>query len=141
MTRYLLDTNIISNATKPHPSAALTAWLGEQADGDLFIASLTLVEIQRGILEQPSGKKRRELERWFSGSDGPGQLFDGRILPFDARAGLIWAQLMADGTAEGRPRSALDMIIASVAQANLCTIVTDNTRHFPGVQTLNPMDA
>lgn len=139
MTRYLLDTNIISNATKPRPSEALTTWLGARADEDLFIASLTLAEIQRGILEKPAGKKRRELERWFAGGDGPSRLFEGRILPFDAKAGLIWAQLMADGTAEGRPRSALDMIVASVAQANRCTIVTDNERHFAGLQTLNPM--
>ena len=141
MTRYLLDTNIISNATKPHPAAALAAWLGAQADDDLFIASLTLAEIQRGILEKPAGKKRRELEFWFSGADGPPSLFEGRILPFDAQAALIWAQLMADGTAEGRPRSALDTIIASVARANHCTIVTDNARHFAGLQTLNPMEA
>ncbi len=141
MTRYLLDTNIISDVTKPHPSEALTAWLGEQADADLFIASLTLAEIQRGILEKPPGKKRRELESWFSGAEGPSRLFEGRILPFDAKAGLIWAQLMADGTSAGRPRSALDMIIASVAQANECTIVTNNARHFSGVQTLNPMES
>jgi hypothetical protein len=141
VTRYLLDTNIISNVTKPHPSGALTAWLGEQADEDLFIASLTLAEIQRGILEKPPGKKRRELENWFSGADGPSYLFEGRILPFDAKAGLIWAQLMADGTAEGRPRSALDMVIASVAQANQCIVVTDNVRHFSGLQTLNPMES
>jgi len=138
VTRYLLDTNIISNVTKPHPSGALMAWLGEQADEDLFIASLTLAEIQRGILEKPPGK-RLELESWFSGADGPSRLFEGRILPFDAKAGLIWAQMMADGTAEGQPRSALDMIIAAVAQANQCTIVTDNVRHFSGLQTLNPM--
>ena len=139
MTRYLLDTNIISNATRPQPSAALTAWLGDQVDDDLFIASLTLAEIQRGILEKPPGKKRRELERWFSGADGPPRLFEGRILPFDAEAGLMWARLMADGTEEGKPRSALDMIIASVAQANQCMIVTDSARHFSGFQTLNPM--
>jgi len=32
VTRYLLDTNIISNVTKPAPSAALLAWMEEQAD-------------------------------------------------------------------------------------------------------------
>lgn len=77
----------------------------------------------------------------FPGPDGPAQLFEGRILSFDAKAGLIWGLLMADGTAESRPRSALDMIIASVAQANQCTLVTDNARHFSGVQTLNPMES
>lgn len=44
MTRYLLDTNIISNITKPVPSESLLAWMAEQADEDLFIASLTIAE-------------------------------------------------------------------------------------------------
>ncbi|MBV9264823.1 MAG: PIN domain-containing protein, partial [Acidobacteriaceae bacterium] len=110
MTRYLLDTNIISNATKPKPSQALVAWMADQLDEDLFIASLTLAEIRRGILEKSKGKKRRQLESWFSGPEGPGVLFAGRVLPFDETAALIWAKLMADGTARGQPRSALDTI-------------------------------
>jgi predicted nucleic acid-binding protein len=42
LTRYLLDTNILSNLTKPVPSESLIAWMAEQADEDLFIASLTV---------------------------------------------------------------------------------------------------
>ena len=113
MSRCLLDTNIISNVTKPMPSDALVAWMAEQSDEDLFITSLTVAEIRRGILEKPPGKKRRELERWFSGPEGPPALFAGRVLPFDEKAGLIWARLMAEGTAEGRPRRPLEMIIAA----------------------------
>ena len=113
MSRHLLDTNIISNATKPTPSAALVAWMTEQADDDLYISTLTIAEIWRGLLEKPIGKKRKELERWFSGPDGPQALFAGRILPFDEKAGLVWARLMADGTASGRPRNPLDMIVAA----------------------------
>jgi toxin FitB len=135
--RYLLDTNILSNATKPHPSEPLVAWLAQQTDDTLFIASLTLAEIKRGILEKPAGKKRRELEQWFASAGR--SLFADRVLPFDDRAGLIWARLMAEGTARGRPRSPLDMIIASVAEANDCMLVTDNTQHFNGLKTLNPM--
>ena len=105
MSRSLLDTNIISNVTKPVPSEALVAWMAKQADDDLFISSLTVAEIRRGILEKPAGKKRRELERWFTGPDGPQSLFAGRVLPFDEKAGLVWARLMADGKAKGRPRN------------------------------------
>jgi toxin FitB len=54
--RYLLDTKILSNVTKPAPSEPLLAWMSEQADTDLFIASLTLAEIRRGILEKPAGR-------------------------------------------------------------------------------------
>ena len=137
--RFLLDTNIISNVTKPRPSEALLAWMAEQADQDLYISSLTVAEIRRGVLEKPAGKRRRELEAWFSGPDGPQALFAGRVLPFDEKAGLAWAKLMADGKARGRPRSAIDTIIAAIAEANDCVVVTENERDFEGVRVINPL--
>ena len=139
MTRYLLDTNIISNAVKPQPSESLLAWWAEQRDEDLFIASLTVAEIRRGILEKPRGKKRDALDAWFTGAEGPQALFAGRVLPFDDTAGLIWARLMADGKAAGRPRSGLDMIVAAVAGANDCVVVTDNEKDFAGIKFINPI--
>jgi len=138
LTRYLLDTNVLSNATKPAPSAALAAWLGAQRDEDLFISAWTLAEIERGIRELPTGKKRRTLERWFEGADGPRAIFAGRILVFDEAAASAWARLMSEGTKLGRPRSALDMIIAAVAGANDCVVVTENERDFSELNTLNP---
>ncbi len=139
MTRYLLDTNIISNVTKPQPSQALLAWWAQQRDEDLFISSLTVAEIWRGILERPRGRKRDALDSWFAGEEGPQALFAGRILPFEDRAGLIWARLMADGKAAGRSRSGLDMIVAAIAGANDCVVVTDNERDFAGIQFINPV--
>jgi len=139
LNRYLLDTNIISNATKPEPSESLVAWLSERADEDLFIASLTVAEIWFGVLEKPAGKKRAQLESWFAGPEGPQSLFAGRVLPFDERAGLIWARIMAAGSKAGRPRSALDMILAAVAEANDCILVSDNENHFRGLKFINPM--
>lgn len=139
MTRYLLDTNVISNVTKANPSTALLAWMAEQADIDLFISALTVAEIRRGLLEKPKGRKRALLEAWFAGPEGPQALFAGRVLPFDEKAGLIWARLMADGAAKGRPRSALDMIIAAVAEANDCVVATDNEKDFSGLNFVNPL--
>lgn len=139
--RYLLDTNIISEIVKPVPSQSLVTWLGEQYDEDLCIASLTIAEIRRGILEKPVGKRRDQLEAWFSGPQGPQALFAGRILPFDEKAALIWARLMAEGKSQGRSRSALDTIIAAVAQAHDCTVVTNNEKDFVGVTVINPLRA
>ncbi len=139
MTRYLLDTNIISNVVKSQPSESLLAWMSRQRDEDLFIASLTVAEILRGILEKPRGKKRDALDKWFSGPEGPQALFAGRIISFDDKAGLIWARLMAEGKAAGKPRSGLDMIIAAVAGANECVLVTDNEKDFAGLQVVNPI--
>ena len=139
MSRYLLDTNIISNVTKVVPSAPLLAWMAEQADENLFISALTIAQIKRGVLETPPGRKRDQLEAWFAGSEGPSALFAGRVLPFDEKAGLVWARLMADGSAKGRSRNVLDTMIAAVAKANECVAVTDNQRDFDGVEHLNPL--
>jgi predicted nucleic acid-binding protein len=139
VSRYLLDTNIISNITKHVPSESLVAWMSEQADEDLFISSWTVAEIWFGVLSKPAGKKRRELERWFGGPEGPASLFSGRILPFDEPAALIWGRLMAEGAKAGRPRSPLDMIVAAIAEANNCVVVTDNEKDFVGLKTMNPV--
>ncbi len=137
--RYLLDTNIISNATKPQPSQPLLEWLGEQVDDDLFISAVSVAEIRRGVLEKPAGRKRKEIEAWFAGPEGPQALFRGRVLAFDEKAALVWGRLMAEGTAAGRPRSSFDMIVAAIAEVNNCMLVTDNEKHFPGVKLLNPL--
>jgi toxin FitB len=90
-------------------------------------------------LEKPPGKKRDTLEHWFSGPEGPQALFAGRILPFDDQAGLIWAQLMAAGKMTGTPRRGGDMIIAAIARANACVVVTGNEKDFVGVEHINPL--
>jgi predicted nucleic acid-binding protein len=76
-----------------------------------------------------------------SGPEGPQALFAGRVLSFDEKASLIWARLIADGTAKGRPRSPLDMIVAAIAEANDCVIVTENETHFAALKIVNPMRA
>ena len=139
MSRYLLDTNIISSVTKSAPPESLLAWMAGQADENLFISALTIAEVRRGALEKPAGRKRDQLEAWFAGPEGPSALFAGRVLPFDEKAGLVWARLMAEGKAQGRSRSALDTIIAAIAEANECIVVTDNERDFIGVETFNPL--
>jgi predicted nucleic acid-binding protein len=139
VTRYLLDTNVISNIARPAPSPSLLAWMSQQNDRDLFISSLSIGEILRGILQIPAGRRRNELESWFSGPQGPSTLFKDRILSFDPHAALLWARMMALGKATGHPRSPLDAIIAATAQTNQCVVVTDNQRDFPDVATLNPI--
>lgn len=141
MSRYLLDTNILSNPVKPLPSASLTAWLGDQPDEDLYTCSLNLGELWSGILALPAGKKRLALQEWFDGPRGPLAFFRGRILPFDETAALAWGRIMSDGIRAGKPRSPTDMVVAAVAEANGCVLVTDNEKHFAGLKFINPMRA
>ncbi len=134
--RYLLDTNIISNVTKTTPSESLLAWMAEQDDDGLFISSLTVAKIRRGVLEKPLGRRRDQLEAWFGGPEGPQALFAGRVLPFDERAALIWARLMADGKSRGQRRSALDTNIRSgVFSDTPGWAEVTPTRWFPAAST------
>ncbi|MDX8510183.1 VapC toxin family PIN domain ribonuclease, partial [Mesorhizobium sp. VK22E] len=77
--------------------------------------------------------------RSTAGLDGAAQLQNSVDLPFDEKAGLVWASLMAGGKAKGRPRSALDTIIAAIAEANHYVVVTDNEKDFEDVQIINPI--
>ncbi len=113
--------------------------MAEQADDSLFVASMTIAEIERGILLLPHGRKRTMLEDWLSGPIGLLTLFDSRILPFDGKAGLIWARLMAEGRLVGQSRSPLDMVVAATAEAHSCIVVTDNERDFAGLGYINPL--
>ncbi|MBV9833727.1 MAG: VapC toxin family PIN domain ribonuclease, partial [Alphaproteobacteria bacterium] len=71
--------------------------------------------------------------------EGPISLFAGRILPFDEKAAMVWSRLMAEGTQRGRSRSALDMIIAAIGEANDCVVVTANEKDFAGLPIINPV--
>lgn len=139
MTRYLLDTNIVSELAKPAPAVSLQEWMAAQEYESLFIASFTAAEIHRGILQLPKGRKRDRLAKWFTGPVGPQDLFSKRILAFDEVAALSWGRQMAEGTLAGHPRSALDTDVAAVAEANDCTVVTANEKHFVGISSTNPL--
>ncbi len=141
MTRYLLDTNVISNVIKPNPSPTLLEWMAEQNDIDLFISALTVAELQRGVLEKPKGRKRTALETWFTGPEGPQAVFAGRVLPFQRESGSRLGTTNGRRHGKGQPRSALDMIVAAIAEANGCIVVTDNDKHFNGLKFINPLRA
>jgi predicted nucleic acid-binding protein len=138
----LLDTNIVSEISKPQPAPAIADWLRRQTAADLFISTLTMAEIWRGILELPIGRRRRALEVWFAGPEGPRAMFRDRIEVFVERAAFEWGRIMAEGRATGHSRSPIDMIIAATAIANNCVVVTANERYFEGaVEFLNPLRA
>jgi hypothetical protein len=83
--------------------------------------------IRRGSLEKPAGKRREKLERWFSGPEGPPALFAGRVLPFDEKAGFVWAGLIAEGR--------------QPAEANDSVVVTDNEQDFASLRIVSPLRA
>ncbi len=60
---YLLDTNVVCEATARQPEAGVLAWIEAHAD-DCFLSSVTLGEIWKGLHRLPEGKRKRGLEQW-----------------------------------------------------------------------------
>jgi len=125
---YLLDTNVVSEWTKPAPDAGVVGWL-EQADEDrIFLSVVTLTELRYGIERLPLSKRRKALEDWI---DNELLLrFESRILMIDPTIADACGKLVAQSEAIGRPLEVVDAFLAATAQVNQLTLVTRNVDHF-----------
>ena len=137
---FLLDTNIVSEAVKPKPDQRVLAWLDAQTPAALFLAAQTIGELVRGARKVRERHRREGFETWIE-QDLAGQ-FEGRVLPFDGPAAVLWGRLMGDGDRTGRPPAAADAQIAAIALHHDLTLVTRNVRDFErlNVSLLNPWD-
>jgi predicted nucleic acid-binding protein len=79
---FLLDSNVISEWTKPHPHAGLVAWLANVDEDRVRISVITLAELRHGIERMPPGARRSRLDTWLT--EQVALRFDARILPVDA---------------------------------------------------------
>jgi predicted nucleic acid-binding protein len=126
--RYLLDTNIVSQATKERPHAGVIRWLDEQEEDDLFLSVATLLEIRVGIELSSSGKKRDELEQWLL-YDLP-ERFDDRIIPVERHVADLTGRLIARSRKEGWEMKSMDALIGATAMVNDMGLATLNRDHF-----------
>ncbi len=89
--KYLLDTCVISEYTKPNPNGGLHAWLQNTDDVLKAISVVSLGEIQSGISRLPDGKRRHRLQHWLENELVP--RFESRILSVDLADTLRWGVL------------------------------------------------
>ncbi|MBI2928475.1 MAG: type II toxin-antitoxin system VapC family toxin [Verrucomicrobia bacterium] len=132
--RFLLDTNVLSELTKPSPSPRLVEWVGENQDASA-ISTITIGELIRGVEYLPDGKKKNRLRtavRFFL------QDYRDRLLAFDEWVAATWGRHCARVRAAGLPLSILDSQIAATALHYELQVVTANAAHFPLVVTVNP---
>jgi len=132
---YLVDANVLSEATRPHPDPKVLAWL-DRHDASLYVSTLTLAEIVKGIHLLAPGRKRRALEMWFEELVAS---FAGRTVPFDIGTSLTWGAFYAKHERAGRCLSSFDSLIAATALAHGHTLATRNVADFPDdVDVVNP---
>ena len=129
MTGFLLDTNVVSEMTKNHPSSLVISFLARSTD--LWLASLVVHELEFGLRLIPPGRRRErlrlDLSRLLTN-------YADRILPID-RASAIWAaRLRANAVRSGRPPDLVDILIAGTAKSHGLTVATRNVRDFEGLE-------
>ena len=131
---YLVDANLLSEATKPAPDARVVRWL-RQNEREIAVDPFILGEIRFGIYLLPAGRHWWRLEQWFN--EGVARIV---CLPWEGPTGLHWAKLLADLRASGQALPIKDSLIAATAIVHGLTVVTRNTRDVrtAGVKVLDP---
>lgn len=133
--KYLIDTNVLSEARKPSGDPGVKDWLRGQSSPDLAVSVITVLEIDVGIrlLRRRDPGSAAILQRWLD--QRVLAAFKGRVLPFDlACAGWTAPMHVPD------PAPEHDAIIAGTALAHGLTVVTRNEDDFArlGVAIVNP---
>ena len=134
----LLDTNVLSELTKPRPSARVLAWL-EVNEPLLAVPAVALAELRYGIARLPPGRRRSSLLRfWHMTCDR----FQGRIFAFDQRAAEIYGDVAARAEQSGARLNIADGQIAAIALVHRMRVATRDVGDFKasGVSVVNPWE-
>ncbi len=133
---YLVDTNVYSEPVKPRPDAKVVAWLHEN-ESELYVSTITIGEIRRGIERLPDGKRKTQLRSWLQAVC---ECMKGRVLGFNTSTAHVLGQLKAKWDKSGVNVPSLDSQIAATALRYSLTVVTRNVADFEktGVKVLNP---
>ncbi|MER8523532.1 type II toxin-antitoxin system VapC family toxin [Mesorhizobium sp. M1076] len=139
--RLLLDTNVLSEVTRPAPDARVLEWLDKLDEDRSFISVVSIAEIRRGVALMGEGRKREALAEWLA-RDLP-QRFEQRVLPVDQPVALAWGDLMGLAKRRGRGLTSMDGLIAATAIAQELTLATRNMKDFEGfgIELFDPWTA
>jgi len=131
MIEYLLDTNICIYIIKRKPIKVFEKFKS-LAFGSIGISSITLAELQYGIMKSSIPERNREALEIF--------LTPLEIVDFDYNATIEYGKIRADLERKGTPIGPLDTLIASHALSLDLTLITNNEKDFsriPGLKIEN----
>ena len=126
MTRFLLDTNILSDLVR-NPQGRVAVRIAEVGEDRVCTSIIVAAELRFGAAKKGSERLTHQVERILSVID---------IQPFDAPADDAYARLRTRLEDAGAPIGGNDMLIDAHALAADCAVVTDNEREFSGIAGL-----
>ncbi len=135
--KYLLDTCVISELTKPAPAGKVVNWLDELPSESLFLCAITIGEIRKGLTRLPDSNKKESLTIWLNVLL---EEYGERILPLDLTVCENWGVLQGNAEKAGSPMSSIDSLIAATCYTHNLTLATRNERDFApsNIPMINP---
>ncbi len=140
MNGYLVDTNVLSELTRPFPEPHVENFL-RQSKGRVFVSVLSIGEIRKGIASLPVSNRRAALADWLDNEIMP--WFANRVLPVTLAIAEYWGDLAAQSKVKGHARPVVDAILGATAVKHDLVLATRNVRDYEelGVTLLNPWEA
>jgi toxin FitB len=124
----VLDANVISELARQAPDPGVLSWLDSLDISDVATTAITAAELRYGVARLPEGHRKRELTAVIRGILT--EDFHGRVLPFDERASVRYADIVAGRERTGRPIGVADAQIAAICRDVGAILATGNTADF-----------
>lgn len=134
MTEWVLDTNVVSELSRSSPNPGVTALIAGL--DRLFIASIVVYELDRGVARLPGGRRKRALSEWLGHWLGDSVV----VLPLDRDAARAAARIETSAARRGRSIDVRDALLLGTASVAGLGIASRNVAHLAGhgVATIDP---
>jgi tRNA(fMet)-specific endonuclease VapC len=126
VTRYLLDTNIVSDLIR-HPQGRVAEYIRKVGETQVCTSIIVAAELRYGAMKKGSQRLTAQLETVLDALD---------VLPFEAPADATYGLIRTRLEQMGQPIGGNDVLIAAQALTLGCTIVTDNEAEFARIDSL-----
>lgn len=126
MTRYLLDTNIISELIR-NPQGKAAKRIAKAGEDRICTSIIVAAELRYGCAKRGSNRLLKAVEDLLAELD---------VLPFDAPSDAEYGAIRAELETAGTPIGGNDLLIAAHARATGATVVTANAAEFKRIPRL-----
>lgn len=136
----VLDTNVLSALMQRRPESQIVEWLDGQPAESVWTTAITVFEVKFGLRILGDGQRKIRLVTAFDSLLS--EELEGRVLPLDAGAADLTAELFAKCRRLGRSIEIRDAMIAGITAHRKASLATRNTRHFvdTDLRIINPWD-
>jgi tRNA(fMet)-specific endonuclease VapC len=127
LTRYMLDTNIISDLIR-NPQGKAAKRIAKVGEDNICTSIIVAAELRYGCAKSGSKRLLQAVEDLLGEID---------VLPFEVPADAEYGGIRSELEAAGKPIGSNDLLIAAHAYATGATIVTANVNEFKRIRGLN----